>query len=153
MSQAGGSRLGHPAGARDGKADEPVISTAPVIRGAGKRPFDGFDRDIDLEVVEVYRSPYATHAALPACLVPVRWPGCASCRSTISCWCSRTRAANLPPSAPKWRARAGSCNDPDDVFFLTLPEARQAAQCIRWSAARACVAVYLRLTEPGSTRT
>ena len=50
-------------------------------------------------------------------------------------------------------ARAGRLADPDDVFFLTLPEAGQAVQCIRWSAARACVAAYLRLTEPGSTRT
>ena len=28
---------------------------------AGKRLFDGFDRDVDLEVAEVYSSPYATH--------------------------------------------------------------------------------------------
>ncbi len=38
-----------------------LISTAPVILGAGKRLFDGFDRDIDLEVAKVYSSPYATH--------------------------------------------------------------------------------------------
>ena len=44
-----------------GKVDELVISTAPVILGAGKRLFDGFDRDVDLEVVKVYSSPYATH--------------------------------------------------------------------------------------------
>jgi dihydrofolate reductase len=43
------------------KVDEPVISTAPVILGAGKRLFDGFDRDVDLEVAKVYSSPYATH--------------------------------------------------------------------------------------------
>ena len=29
--------------------------------GAGKRLFDGFDRDVNLEVVNVYSSPYATH--------------------------------------------------------------------------------------------
>jgi dihydrofolate reductase len=44
-----------------GKVDELVISTAPVILGAGKRLFDGFDRDIDLQVARVYSSPYATH--------------------------------------------------------------------------------------------
>ena len=46
---------------RAGKVDELVISTAPVILGAGKRLFDGFDRDVDLEVAQVYSSPYATH--------------------------------------------------------------------------------------------
>ena len=46
---------------RAGKVDELVISTAPVILGAGKRLFDGFDRDVDLEVAHVYGSPYATH--------------------------------------------------------------------------------------------
>ncbi|XVU27987.1 dihydrofolate reductase family protein [Actinoplanes sp. CA-054009] len=45
-----------------GKVDELVISTAPVILGAGKRLFEGFDRDIDLEVVKVHSSPFATHA-------------------------------------------------------------------------------------------
>ena len=44
-----------------GQVDELVISTAPVILGGGKRLFDGFDRDVDLEVVKVYSSPYATH--------------------------------------------------------------------------------------------
>ena len=44
-----------------GKVDELVISTAPVILGAGKRLFDGFDRDVNLEVVKVYSSPFATH--------------------------------------------------------------------------------------------
>jgi dihydrofolate reductase len=43
------------------RVDELVISTAPVILGAGKRLFDGFDRDTDLEVAKVYSSPYATH--------------------------------------------------------------------------------------------
>ena len=46
---------------RAGKVDELVISTAPVILGAGKRLFDGFDRDVDLAVAHVYSSPYATH--------------------------------------------------------------------------------------------
>ena len=44
-----------------GRVDELAVSTAPVILGAGKRLFDGFERDLDLEVVKVYTSPYATH--------------------------------------------------------------------------------------------
>jgi dihydrofolate reductase len=44
-----------------GQVDELAISTAPVILGAGKRLFDGFDRDTDLEVIKVFSSPYATH--------------------------------------------------------------------------------------------
>ena len=44
-----------------GTVDELVISTAPVILGQGKRLFDGFDRDVGLEVVKVYSSKYATH--------------------------------------------------------------------------------------------
>ncbi len=44
-----------------GRVDELVISTAPVILGAGKRLFDGFERDVDLEVTKVHSSPYATH--------------------------------------------------------------------------------------------
>ena len=44
-----------------GSVHELVISTAPVILGAGKRLFDGFDHDVDLEVAKVYSSPYATH--------------------------------------------------------------------------------------------
>jgi dihydrofolate reductase len=44
-----------------GRVDELAVSTAPVILGAGKRLFDGFDRDIDLQVLKVVSSPYATH--------------------------------------------------------------------------------------------
>jgi dihydrofolate reductase len=44
-----------------GRVDELVISTAPVILGVGKRLFEGFDSDIDLEVVKAVSSPYATH--------------------------------------------------------------------------------------------
>jgi dihydrofolate reductase len=50
---------------RRGKVDELVISTAPVILGAGKRLFEGFDRHMDLEVAKVYSSPYATHVRYP----------------------------------------------------------------------------------------
>jgi dihydrofolate reductase len=44
-----------------GYLDELAISTAPVVLGGGKRLFDGFERDIDLEIQRVYTSPYATH--------------------------------------------------------------------------------------------
>ena len=44
-----------------GYVDELAISTAPVVLGGGKRLFDGFERDVDLEIQRVYTSPYATH--------------------------------------------------------------------------------------------
>jgi dihydrofolate reductase len=45
-----------------GKVDELIISTAPVILGAGKRLFDGFDRGRRTsKSVKVYSSRYATH--------------------------------------------------------------------------------------------
>jgi len=44
-----------------GRVDELTISTAPVILGAGKHLFGGFDHDLDLEVIKAYSSPYATH--------------------------------------------------------------------------------------------
>jgi dihydrofolate reductase len=44
-----------------GVVDELAISTAPVVLGAGKRLFEGFEQDLDLEVLGVWNSPYATH--------------------------------------------------------------------------------------------
>lgn len=44
-----------------GVVDELAISTAPVVLGGGKRLFEGFDRDLDLEVLGTWSSPYATH--------------------------------------------------------------------------------------------
>ena len=44
-----------------GLVDDLFLSTAPLILGAGKRLFDGFAADVDLEVASVHSSPYATH--------------------------------------------------------------------------------------------
>ena len=44
-----------------GVVDELGITTAPVVLGRGKRLFEGFDRDVDLEILSVHRSPYAVH--------------------------------------------------------------------------------------------
>jgi dihydrofolate reductase len=44
-----------------GRADELAISTSPVILGGGKRLFEGFGHDLDLEIIKAYRSPLATH--------------------------------------------------------------------------------------------
>jgi dihydrofolate reductase len=37
------------------------VSIAPVVLGAGKRLFDGFDKSVDLELIRTYSSPLATH--------------------------------------------------------------------------------------------
>jgi dihydrofolate reductase len=44
-----------------GVVDELYVSTAPVVLGRGKRLFEDFDHDIDLEKVRVWDSPLATH--------------------------------------------------------------------------------------------
>jgi dihydrofolate reductase len=44
-----------------GVVDELSISTAPVVLGAGKRLFEGFGKDLDLEILDVHPSPFATH--------------------------------------------------------------------------------------------
>lgn len=46
---------------RAGVVDTLAISTAPVVLGAGKRLFDGSEPDTDLEIRQVYSSPWATH--------------------------------------------------------------------------------------------
>jgi dihydrofolate reductase len=46
---------------RAGYVEELSISIAPVVLGAGKRLFDGFDQTVPLEHVRVLQSPFATH--------------------------------------------------------------------------------------------
>ena len=44
-----------------GVVDELAISTAPLVLGGGKRLFEGFGQDLDLEVLGTWSSQYATH--------------------------------------------------------------------------------------------
>ncbi|MGH2383813.1 MAG: dihydrofolate reductase family protein [Candidatus Limnocylindria bacterium] len=46
---------------RGGHVEELTISIAPVVLGAGKRLFDGFDESFELEHIRVMQSPFATH--------------------------------------------------------------------------------------------
>ena len=43
--------------------DELAIWVAPSLLGAGKRLFDGFDRDLDLRIVKVYPGACAVHTS------------------------------------------------------------------------------------------
>jgi dihydrofolate reductase len=46
---------------RAGVVEELSISIAPVVLGAGKRLFEGFDASVNLEPIRTLQSPYATH--------------------------------------------------------------------------------------------
>lgn len=46
---------------RAGYLEEFTLTVAPVVLGAGKRLFDGFDESLDLEHVGVRQSNFATH--------------------------------------------------------------------------------------------
>lgn len=46
---------------RAGYVEELWISIAPVVLGAGKRLFEGFDQPLSLEPIRVLQSPFATH--------------------------------------------------------------------------------------------
>jgi dihydrofolate reductase len=46
---------------RGGLVDELSISIAPITLGAGKRLFEGFDEQLDIEPIGVRQSRYATH--------------------------------------------------------------------------------------------
>ncbi len=68
QEQAGDRDLGFVGGAdlirqalAGGFVDELSISTAPVILGRGKRLFERFEGDLDLEIANVRSSGFATH--------------------------------------------------------------------------------------------
>ncbi len=46
---------------RDGLVDELSISIAPITLGDGKRLFEGFEKQVDMEPIGVRQSPFATH--------------------------------------------------------------------------------------------
>ena len=46
---------------RAGYLEELWIAIAPVVLGAGKRLFDGFDETLNLEHIRAVQSPFATH--------------------------------------------------------------------------------------------
>jgi dihydrofolate reductase len=46
---------------RAGVVDVLAISTAPLVLGGGKRLFDGFTQDLELEIDRVHTSAWATH--------------------------------------------------------------------------------------------
>jgi dihydrofolate reductase len=46
---------------RAGYIDEFTLTIAPIVLGAGKRLFEGFDQPLTLEPLKVWHSPLATH--------------------------------------------------------------------------------------------
>ena len=46
---------------RAGLVEELSVSIAPIVLGAGKRLFDGFEESVNLEHVRLLQSPFATH--------------------------------------------------------------------------------------------
>ena len=46
---------------RAGYVDEFTLTIAPVVLGGGKRLFEDFDVDLQLEHVRLLQSPFATH--------------------------------------------------------------------------------------------
>jgi dihydrofolate reductase len=44
-----------------GVVDELAISTAPLVLGCWKRLFEGFEQDLDLEVLGTWSPQYVTH--------------------------------------------------------------------------------------------
>lgn len=48
---------------RAGYVDEFTLTIAPVVLGAGKRLFEGFETPLKLEPLKVWHSPLATHIA------------------------------------------------------------------------------------------
>ena len=60
VSLGGGAELIRQ-GLAAGVVDELAISTAPVLLGGGKRLFDGFTGDEDLDILSVHHSAYAVH--------------------------------------------------------------------------------------------
>ncbi|WP_202876916.1 hypothetical protein [Ornithinimicrobium humiphilum] len=55
------ARTSYARGCGRGWSTELAISTAPVVLGGGKRLFEGFEQDLDLEILRVWSSRYATH--------------------------------------------------------------------------------------------
>lgn len=46
---------------RAGDVDELSVSIAPLVLGADKRLFEGFDEPLRLEHIRALQSPFATH--------------------------------------------------------------------------------------------
>jgi dihydrofolate reductase len=67
--EAAGDKVAHVMGGADvirqalrsGVVEELWVSIAPVVLGAGKRLFEGFDETVGLEHIGLLQSPFATH--------------------------------------------------------------------------------------------